>query len=85
MFTPPAIAGEFARYRHRDLVARAERYRLGRCVHQPSTPSGWPRFRASLLRSLLRWRSRAPVPAPDPVPTRDGLAQLATADPDATV
>jgi hypothetical protein len=53
VFTPAAIASEVARYRHRDFVARADRYRLSRRVNHPSTVSVWPHFRASLLRWLL--------------------------------
>ena len=52
MFNPPAIAREIARQRHRDFVARADRYRLSRRVSHPSTLSGWPRLRSA----LLRWR-----------------------------
>jgi hypothetical protein len=61
VFTPPEIASEVARQRHRDLVARADRYRLSRRVNHPSTLSGWPHFRASLLRWLLRSRARGSV------------------------
>jgi hypothetical protein len=53
VFTPPAIASEVARHRHRDRVARADRYRLGRRANHPSTLSAWPHFRASLLRWVL--------------------------------
>jgi hypothetical protein len=60
VFTPPAIASEVARHRHRDFVARADRYRLSRRVNHPSTLS--PHFRASLLRWLLRSRARGSVP-----------------------
>ena len=51
MLIPTAIATEVARYRHLDFVARADRYRLSRCVNHASTASGWPGFR----RVLLRW------------------------------
>ena len=61
MFTPAAIASEVARHRHRDFVARADRYRLSRRVNHPSTLSGWPHFRASLLRWLLRSRARGSI------------------------
>jgi hypothetical protein len=61
VFTPPAIASEVARQRHRDLVARADRYRLSRRVNHPSTLSKWPHFRASLLRWLLYSRARGSV------------------------
>jgi hypothetical protein len=57
VFTPPAIASEVARHRHRDFIARADRYRLSR-VNHPSTLSRWPRFRTSLMRWLLSSRSR---------------------------
>jgi hypothetical protein len=57
VFTPPAIASEVARHRHREFVARADRFRLSR-VNHPSTLSRWPRLRASLLRWLLCLRSR---------------------------
>jgi DNA-binding IclR family transcriptional regulator len=52
VFTPPAIASEVARYRHRDFVARADRYRLRRRVNHSSTLSVWRHFRMSLLRWL---------------------------------
>jgi hypothetical protein len=61
VFTSPEIASEVARQRHRDLVARADRYRLSRRVNQPSTLSGWPHLRPSILRWLLRSRARGSV------------------------
>ena len=61
MFISPEIASEVARQRHRDLVARADRYRLSRRVNHPSTLSGWPHFRTSLLRWLLRSRARGSI------------------------
>jgi hypothetical protein len=61
VFNPPAIASEVARHRHRDFVARADRYRLSRRVNHPSTLSGWPHFRASLLRWLLCSGARGSV------------------------
>jgi len=36
VFIPPAIASEIARERHRDFIARADRYRLIRRVTHPS-------------------------------------------------
>src|SRR5438270_10859425 len=48
VFTSPTIASEVARHRHRDFVARADRYRLSHCVHHPSTLSVWRHFRAPL-------------------------------------
>jgi hypothetical protein len=61
VFFPPEIASEVARHRHRDLVARADRYRLSRRVNLPSTLSGWPPLRASLQRWLLRSRARGSI------------------------
>ena len=61
MFISPEIASEVARQRHRDLVARADSYRLSRRVNHPSTLSGWPHLRASLLRWLLRSRARGSI------------------------
>ena len=61
MFTPPAIASEIARDRHREDIARADRYRLSRSVNHPSTQSGWPHFRASLLRWRLHSGARGSV------------------------
>lgn len=58
MFTPPVIASEIARDRHREDIARAERYRLRHSVNHPSTQSRWRHLRASLLRWLLRSGAR---------------------------
>ena len=57
MITPTAIASEVARHRHRDLVGRADRYRLSRQVNHPASLL-WSKFGAVLLRWLLCSRPR---------------------------
>ena len=64
VFTPPAMTSEVVRERQRELVARAERYRLGRSVNHPSTQSRWSRVRSSLARWLV---SRAPSGSDSPM------------------
>lgn len=64
MFTPPAIASELARQRHRDLLAYAYRPWLGRQVYRPSTLSRRLRFRAWRVRWHLVWSVRRSVLLP---------------------
>ena len=59
MFIPPAMAGELARQRHRDLVACAARYRLSHQVRHPSKRAGMLGLRASLVRLHLLRRVHA--------------------------
>jgi hypothetical protein len=61
VFIPTAMAIEIARYRNRDFVARADRYRLSQRVSQSATLSGSPRLRALILRWLLCSRARGSV------------------------